>query len=101
MRKSLSLVLFLGLAGASVPSRAQITGGHETVADAIRFERQKQAAADRQARIEAGNNQNTNADRSVTGSDQTRGAKTRRNPKGSAARTAPSDQSGQKQVVAK
>ena len=49
MRKTLSLMLFVGLGSVM----AQVQGGHETVQDAIRFERQKDAAAARQARIEA------------------------------------------------
>jgi hypothetical protein len=40
---------------------AQVQGGHDTVQDAIRFERQKDAADARQARIEAAK---SNADRS-------------------------------------
>ena len=57
MRK-LSVILLIGL-----PALAQITGGHETVQDAIRFERQKDAADARQARIEAGRAANSTADR--------------------------------------
>ena len=49
MRKTLSLMLFVGLGSVM----AQVQGGHETVQDAIRFERQKDAAAARQVRIEA------------------------------------------------
>jgi hypothetical protein len=58
VRKSLSLILLLGL-----PALAQITGGHETEQDAIRFERQKDAADARQARIEARRAGNSSADR--------------------------------------
>jgi hypothetical protein len=56
MRKSLSLMLFIGLGSVM----AQVEGGHDTVQDAIRFERQKDAADARQARIEASR---SNADR--------------------------------------
>src|SRR5205814_4149557 len=58
VRKSLSLILLLGL-----PAVAQVTGGHETVQDAIRFERQKDAADARQARIEARGGSGPSADR--------------------------------------
>ena len=57
MRKSLCLMLFVGLGSVM----AQVQGGHETVQDAVRFERQKDAADARQARIEA---PRSNADRS-------------------------------------
>ena len=57
MRK-LSVILLIGL-----PALAQITGGHETVQDAIRFQRQKDAADARQARIEARRSDNSTADR--------------------------------------
>ena len=79
MRISLSLLLLLGL-----PALAQVTGGHETVQDAIRFERQKDAAAARQARIEGRRETNSSADRADTS-----GAvhKTSRARKGSSARS--------------
>lgn len=80
MRKSLITVLLLGL-----PALAQVTGGNESVQDAIRFERQKDAAAARQARIEARNTRNSSADR--TADDSTTVNKTSRAKKGSAARS--------------
>jgi hypothetical protein len=46
-----------------LPALAQVTGGHDTVQDAIRFERQKDAADARQARIEARRAGNSSADR--------------------------------------
>jgi hypothetical protein len=58
VRKSLSLILLLGL-----PAFAQITGGTETVQDAIRFQREKDAADARQARIEARRAAGSSADR--------------------------------------
>lgn len=66
MRKSLSLVIFLGW--ASGLSIAQVQGGHESVQDAIRFERQKDAAAARQARIESRSAASAGADRSTAAS---------------------------------
>ena len=84
MRKSLSLVLFLGL-----PALAQVTGGHETEQDAIRFERQKDAAAARQARIENRRAANSNADREADDANKANKTnKTRNKGKtGSAARS--------------
>ena len=61
MRKILTFALIFGVG----PAFSQITGGHETVQDAIRFERQKEAAAARQARIESRQAGNSNADRSA------------------------------------
>ena len=68
-------LLTIGIAGAlaALPSLAapqaasQKDGGDQAgVAEAIRFERAKQAAADRQARIEAARNREENsADRTV------------------------------------
>jgi hypothetical protein len=73
------MALLLGL-----PALAQVTGGDESVQDAIRFERQKDAAAARQARIENRRGSNSSADRQ----DNTGAAKTRTGmKKGSAART--------------
>ena len=48
MRKAITFGFVLAVAQCV----AQVTGGRETVQDAIRFERQKDAAAARQARIE-------------------------------------------------
>jgi hypothetical protein len=83
VRKSLILTLLLGL-----PALAQVTSGNETVQDAIRFERQKDAADARQERIEARRAANSNADREDTAGAVTRSAKTKKSPaaKGSAAR---------------
>jgi hypothetical protein len=68
-----------------LPAFAQVTGGHETVQDAIRFERQKDAAAARQARMEAGREANSSADRTDTsGTNAHKSSKAR---KGSAARS--------------
>ena len=96
MRKSLSLVLFLGLAGATLvqPSRAQITSGNENVQDAIRFERQKQAAADRQARLDARRSESSSADRSAT--ETKANPKARRARKGSAARSTTGEEKANK-----
>ena len=86
MRKSLTFALFF----ATVPAFAQITGGHETVQDAIRFERQKDAAAARQARIEARQSGASSAERST---ERQRTVKKQQKSKtGSASRT---DQSRQ------
>ena len=74
MRKSLTLVIFLGWASGF--SIAQVQGGHESVQDAIRFERQKDAAAARQARIESRSTASASADRSTTSTSK--GAKTTR-----------------------
>ena len=83
MRKSLVTMLLLGL-----PALAQVTGGNESVQDAIRFERQKDAAAARQARVEARRSTNSSADRS---SDENttvnKTARANRANKGSAARS--------------
>jgi hypothetical protein len=80
-----SLILFFCLA---VPSVAQTQGGHETVQDAIRFERQKDAAAARQARIES---RRSSADRSAEkGNKAARSGKMRKSRSGSAARTSES-----------
>ncbi len=97
MRNSLTLVLFVGLAGAPavLTSHAQITGGNETVQDAIRFEREKDAADARQERIEAQRERNSSADREVP-AEKSKSAKARKNRSGSAARSAPKD-AGQKQ----
>ena len=67
---------------------AQVTGGTETVQDAIRFERQKDAADARQARIEARRAANSNADREATNASAHKSSKTKRSSaaKGSAAR---------------
>jgi hypothetical protein len=99
MRKSLNLLFLCGLA-AVLPAGAQITQGTDTVQDAIRFERQKDAADARQARIEAQRNQRSNADREVSSSAQTKsGNQAGRSRTGSAARSAPKsgDQQQQKQ----
>ena len=61
MRKSLLFAFSLTLA----PCFAQMTGGHETVQDAIRFERQKDAAAARQARMESRQSRGASAERSA------------------------------------
>src|SRR5690349_254962 len=79
VRISLSLLLLLGL-----PALAQVTGGHETVQDAVRFERQKDAAAARQARIEGRRGANSSADRTDTTGAVHKSSRTR---KGSAARS--------------
>jgi hypothetical protein len=79
VRKSLVTVLLLGL-----PALAQVTGGRETVQDAIRFERQKDAAAARQARIEAHSGRSS-AERSADESSAAN--KPSRAKKGSAARS--------------
>ena len=83
MRKSLTLVIFLGWASGF--SIAQVQGGHESVQDAIRFERQKDAAAARQARIESRSTASASADRSTTSTSK--GAKTRKSKTGSAERS--------------
>jgi hypothetical protein len=90
VRKSLVLTLLLGL-----PALAQVTSGNETVQDAIRFERQKDAADARQARIEARRSSNSNADREDASGTVTRSAKTKKSPaaKGSAARSKNASQS--------
>ena len=98
MRKTLSLVIFMGMVGAvSVrPARAQISSGHETVQDAVRFERQKQAAADRQARLEARQGGNSNADRAEAEATKSKTPAKHRS-KGSAARTTQDEQKENKQ----
>jgi hypothetical protein len=80
MRKSLTLALFFGL----MPCIAQVQGGHESVQDAIRWERQKDAAAARQSRMESGRTANSTADRSTASGKR---SKTRKAKAGSAART--------------
>jgi len=89
VRKSLSLVLFLGL-----PALAQVTGGQETEQDAIRFERQKDAAAARQARIESGRAANSDADREMdSGNKASKTSKARNKGKtGSAERSSKPEQ---------
>ena len=82
MRKSLIFVFCLAVA----PCFGQITGGHETVQDAIRFERQKDAAAARQARIEGRQNQRSNAERSA---ERPKTSKPSKAKSGSATRTEP------------
>jgi len=84
VRKSLTMILFVGL-----PALAQITGGHETVQDAVRFERQKDAAAARQARIEARREAKSSADRMNNSSSTGKSSKTR---KGSDSRSKTSNQ---------
>ena len=98
MRNSLTLVLLFGLAGApaAFTSHAQITGGNETVQDAIRFERAKDAADARQARIETQRERNSTADREVS-AEKPKSSKTRRSRPGSANRTAPQSADQQKQ----
>jgi hypothetical protein len=70
----MKFVLMLGLAGglAVLPTFADTQKAHEDsgVAEAIRFERAKQAAADRQARIEAARSEGQSADRSMTETKQ-------------------------------
>src|SRR5215467_2484039 len=95
MRRSVYLGVLFGLV-SSLCSSAQITGGHETEQDAIRFERQKQAAADRQERIEKRGGENSTAERAVTGTNKTNRMRPRKKQSGAAARTAPSEQSEQK-----
>ena len=97
MRRTLSFVSFCGLMAAVAvqPSLGQITGGHETEQDAIRFEKQKQAAADRQARLESRRSESSTADRAATEPNKTR-PKARSNRKGSAARSSSSDQQREK-----
>ena len=80
MRKSITLVMFV----AAIPCLAQVTGGRETVQDAIRFERQKEAAAARQARIESRQSGSSNADRSA---ERPRPAKKPKAKTGTATRT--------------
>jgi hypothetical protein len=88
VRKSLSLVLFFGL-----PVLAQVQGGHETVQDAVRFERQKDAAAARQARIESRRAANSTADREADDMNKgTKSAKAHKGKTGSAARSDNSEQ---------
>jgi hypothetical protein len=86
------LTLLLGL-----PALAQVTGGNETVQDAIRFERQKDAADARQARIEARRAANSDADREDTTATAAKSAKAKKSPaaKGSAARSKNTSQSQQ------
>lgn len=82
MRKSLGIVLSLTFAGISM---AQVQAGRDTVQDAIRFERQKDAADARQARIES---QRSTANRSSEESSKPgKKAKARKSRSGSAARS--------------
>jgi hypothetical protein len=90
VRKSLSLVLFLGL-----PVLGQVQSGNETVQDAIRFERQKDAAAARQARIESRRAANSTADREE--GDTKKVAKSEKAHKGKTGSAARSDSSAQPQ----
>jgi hypothetical protein len=80
MRKSTIFALLF----AVMPCMAQVTGGHETVQDAIRFERHKDAAAARQARIERQQGGNATAERSA---ERPRSAKKPKAKSGSATRT--------------
>jgi hypothetical protein len=83
VRKSLGLILFVGL-----PALAQVQGGHETVQDAIRFEKQKDAAAARQARIENRRAANSTADREAADTNQVNTTnKARKAKSGSASRS--------------
>jgi hypothetical protein len=83
VRKSLALVLFFGM-----PALAQVQGGHETVQDAIRFERQKDAAAARQARIENKRAGNSTANRATDEENKgSRDSKARKRNSGSAERS--------------
>jgi hypothetical protein len=91
MRMLSSLVVTLGLAGAmaALPAvaAAQQDDDQEGVQEAIRFEKDKQAAADRQARIEAARDRQANsADRMIEPQPKTAPA-AKRKP---AAKTAPS-----------
>ena len=79
MRKPMIFAVVLAMA----PCFGQITGGHENVQDAIRFERQKDAAAARQARMERRQSQSSTAERST---ERPR-AKSRKAKSGSATRT--------------
>jgi hypothetical protein len=79
---NMKFALMLGLAGglAVLPSFAapQQERAEPGVAEAIRFEKAKQAAADRQARIEAARTEGQSADRSMTETQQrTRSSKAR------------------------
>ena len=81
MRKSLCLMLFAGLGSVM----AQVQGGHDTVQDAIRFERQKDAADARQAKIEAAK---SSADRSSEDTrENARNTRTTKKKTGSASRS--------------
>ena len=80
MRKSMIFAAVLAMA----PCFGQITGGRETVRDAIRFERQKDAAAARQARMERRQSQSSGAERST---ERPRTTKSRKAKSGSATRT--------------
>jgi hypothetical protein len=87
VRKSFGLVILLAL-----PALAQVTGGQESVQDAVRFERQKDAASARQARIEARRSGNSSADRE---SDEN--APVRKNAKPSKSKTGSDTRSRQQQ----
>jgi hypothetical protein len=83
VRKSLTLVLFFGM-----PAFAQVQGGHESVQDAVRFERQKDAAAARQARIESRRAGNSTANRATDEENKgSRSSKSRKGNSGSAERS--------------
>jgi hypothetical protein len=82
MRKLLTFAMLL----PGIPCVAQVTGGRETVQDAIRFERQKDASAARQARIERRQAQGSTADRSASRSGDTKKQGTK---SGSSTRTEP------------
>ena len=84
MRKIIPMLFLCGL-----PAMTQVTGGHETVQDAIRFERQKEAAAARQARIETTRDAKSTADRQDYSGKAARTSKTK---KGSAERNKTSRQ---------
>ena len=58
-------VLTFAWIAISVSCFAQVTRGRETVQDAIRFEKQKEAAAARQARIERAQQRKSSAERST------------------------------------
>jgi hypothetical protein len=90
VRKSLTLALFLAL-----PALAQVQGGTETEQDAIRFERQKDAAAARQARIESRREANSSADRQME--DTNRPARSTKARKGKTSSAAHSNNSAQPQ----
>ena len=97
MRRILSFVSFFGLVAAVTvqPSLGQITSGNENEQDAIRFERQKQAAAERQARLESRRSESSSADRDAAESRKVR-PKTRNQRKGSAERSSPADERKEK-----
>ncbi len=92
MRYPIKLALAVVMAGAvtALPSWSQGQQKKQTedegVREAIRFERMKQAAADRQARIEARRGSADRAAGSQTQSAAKRSAKTRKHNTGSASR---------------